>query len=744
MPRSTGSSTPPQGGSKRSRSSSPPQGDRKIASTQTTPTNAVAAIQSFLRGKIGFIVLLQFLLTTATKFNWIAYQGSPSILPEGLLSVEVVATWLLTRMFRFSPPDEQEIPDQVWHRVVQFLRENSHLEELKLLFEFITKYQKDLMSRNIIPNWVLIILAPISGQDRYQLSTFLRNTFHPSSEFWQHAVIGCTSDFLQFWLTEQTSYVWARLLFQLLQQPLSEDIKQIVQAFFAGKPFEFFMEIPVDLLIFLKHTGLLTERDICKYLFSPKRRNLLFSRIFLDKSLETPVVQDFLRKYFPTIHSYISRTNPSENVENEFSRVFRSPHAFFKTLLETEGLLVQSQVQAQEMAKFLGLFFWNPSLFFPTTIDFREFVSQIMRLPNNWKFLFVQLWRCEQSREYHVFEFIECFRKIERCLFSKTLASMMRVYITEVVGNSHPEVRKAFFKWLLEQNQSIQAHFPLTPETIQFCLSEFPGVQTKKTLFWWLFLVYSEEIDQRSDRELTVNMTRVCQDFGLQVTEEELGLRAQNGLNPIGAVCQSLNVITLNFEFRSCKLTRNFVSVCYCDRFKTEGSNPFRGFIHMLRTSLNSFINPKQAASCESLNALIVMSEGRPDNFRESPQNDPTFLIKFFQEYLPKLSLTEELVQLLYRLSKLVPDEVKQAMFTSCVHIKMLHEETMESTQGKKRSFDPTDPLSYEARCSRCARYFPLQGLGLDGHGGAICRKCSQSSGTPILTTLARLPSGSL
>ena len=164
----------------------------------------------------------------------------------------------------------------------------------------------------------------------------------------------------------------------------------------------------------------------------------------------------------------------------------------------------------------------------------------------------------------------------------------------------------------------------------------------------------------------------------------------------------------------------------------------------MLRTSLNSFINPKQAASCESLNALIVMSEGRPDNFRESPQNDPTFLIKFFQEYLPKLSLTEELVQLLYRLSKLVPDEVKQAMFTSCVHIKMLHEETMESTQGKKRSFDPTDPLSYEARCSRCARYFPLQGLGLDGHGGAICRKCSQSSGTPILTTLARLPSGSL
>lgn len=746
MPRSTGSSTPPQGGSKRSRSSSPPQGDRKIASTQTTPTNAVAAIQSFLRGKIGFIVLLQFLLTTATKFKWIAYQGSPSILPEGLLSVEIVATWLLTRMFRFSPPDEQPIPDQVLHRVVQFLRENSHLEELKLLFEFIKKYQKDLMSRNIIPNWVLIILAHICESDGQQLSSLLRTTFNSTSEFWQNAVLHLTPDFLKFWLTEQTSYVWHRLLFQILQQPLSEEIKQIVQAFFAGKPFDFFLELPVDLLILLKHNGFLTEKDICKYLFSAKRRNLCFWRIFLDyTSLENPVIQEFLKTHFQTIYGYISRRHPM-NVQNAFSRVFQLPHGFLKDLLETEGLLVQSQVQAKEMAKFLSLFFWNPSLFFPTTIDLREFVSQIMRLPDIWKFLFVQLWRCQQIRfgEYHVGEFVELIRQMEQCFFSKTLASMMRVYMTEVVANSDPEVQKTFFKWLLEQKQSIQAHFPLTQDTIQFCLREFPGVQTKKTLFWWLFTVHSAEIDQRSDRELTVNMTQVCQNFGLQVTEEELGLRGQNGLNPLGAVCQFFNVITLNFEFGSCKVTRIFVSVCYCDRFETEGSDLFRGFIHRLRTSLYEHINPKQAPNCSALFALINTCEAHPDFFKQRPPNDPTFLIKFFQEYLPKLSLTEELVQLLYRLSKLMPDEVKQAMFTFCAPIKILHEETLESTQGKKRSRDPTDPLSYEARCSRCARYFPLQGLGLDGHGGAICRKCSQSSGTPILTTLGRLPFGSL
>ena len=749
MPRSPRSSprsfNPPQGG-KRSRSPSQSQdGSRK--NRTLLPKTASAAIQAFFVGKMGVLMLLQFLLGTETSFNWIAYKGSPMPLPEGPLTAEVVATWLLTRMFRFSAPEEQQISDQQWHRVILFLRNNIHLEDLKLLFKFINKNQKDLMIRNIIPNWVLIILAPICESDGRQLSNLLRNTFNPTSEFWQHAVLGLTPDFLkQFWLTEQTSYVWHRLLFQILQQPLSEEIKQIVQAFFAGKPFDFFLEIPVDLLILLKHNGLLTENNICKYLFSPKRRNLCFSRIFLyEKSLENPIVQEFLKKQFPTIHTYISRTNPM-NVQNAFSRVFQLPHVFFKHLLETDGLLVQSQVQAKEMAKFLSLFFWNPSLFFPTSIDLREFVSQIMRLPDIWKFLFVQLWRCQQIRfgEYHVGEFVELIRQMEQCFFSKTLASMMRIYMMEVVANSDPEVRKNFFKWLLEQKQSIQAHFPLTQDTIQFCLREFPGVQTKKILFWWLFTVHSAEIDQRSDRELTVNMTQVCQQFGLQVTEEELGLRVQNGLNPAGAVCQFFNVITLNFEFGSCKVTKNFVSVCYCDQFETEGSNPFRGFIHRLRMSLHPYINPKQAPNCSALFALINNCEADHNLFKQSPPNDRSFLIKLFGEYLPKLKLSEELVQLLYRLSKLMPDEVKQAMFTSCVPIKMLHEEITESTVGKKRSYDPTDPLSYEAKCPRCTLYFPPPGLGQDGHGGAVCRKCSQASGIPIPITFGNLTFGSL
>jgi hypothetical protein len=742
MHRSTGSQ-PPQDG-KSSRSPSPSQdGGRKKAST-SVPTNALVAIRAFFGGKMGVLMLLQFLVGTETSFNWNAYQGSTTPLPEGQLTAEVVAKWLLTLMLRKPAPGEAVVTDDVWHHVLQFLRANANLVELKPLFDFIKKYQKELALRKIIPNWVLVVLAPICESDELSLSVLISQDFAPRPDFWQNAIRGLTPALLPFWFTEQTCYIWQHLLFQLLQQPLSEEVKQIVKAFFAGKPFEFFMDIPVDLFIFLKHSELLAENDIRRFLFTPKRRNLWGLNFFLyDTSIDNPLVQEFLKKNFPTILTYISRTHPN-SFQIEFSKVFRFTHVFFKTLLGTEGLLVKSNIRGQEMAKFLHLFCWDPSIFFPRSID--VFVSEIMRLPDHWKFLFVQLCRCEPRRfgEYHVSELIKCVRRLEMCLFSKTLASMMRVYMTEVVAYADPEVRKIFFRWLLEEKQSVRVHFPLTPDSIQFCLREFPSVQTKKTLFWWLFTVHSAEIDKRSDRELTIDMTKVCNETGFQVTEEELQLRAPNGMSSTGFVSQFFNVITLNFEFGSYKVTQNFYGIYDRDKFQTEEADLFRSFVSRWQSSLDPHINPKGVPNCSALLCLIITCEARPKFFEESPQEDRAFMIKLFEVYLPKLSLSEELVKLLYRLSKLMPDEVKQAMFQNCAHIKILHEETLECTSGRKRSRDPTDPLSYEAKCSRCAHYFPLQGLGLDGHGGAICRRCSQANGTPISTTLGRLTFGSL
>ena len=137
MHRSTGS--PPQCG-KRSHSSSPLEdGGRKKAS-KSVPTNAQVAIRAFFGRKIGVLMLLQFLVSTETPFNWNAYQGS---LPEVQLTAEVVATWLLTLMLRKPASGEAVVTDDVWHHVLQFLRENAHLVELKPLFDFIKKYQKE-------------------------------------------------------------------------------------------------------------------------------------------------------------------------------------------------------------------------------------------------------------------------------------------------------------------------------------------------------------------------------------------------------------------------------------------------------------------------------------------------------------------------------------------------------------------------------------------------------------------------
>jgi hypothetical protein len=742
MPRSTRSSTPPQGGGKRSRSSSQSKGGGRKANA-SVPMRASKGIQRFFGGKIEVLMLLEFLIGTETSFNWKAYQGTPMNLPEGQLTAEVVANWMLNVILRKPAPGEQQIPDQVWHRVLQFLRENAQFDDLKPLFEFIKKYQKDMMDQNVIPNWVQICLVPLCDSDAASISSILTRSFFLYSEFWQNAIEGLTPALLPFWFTEQTSHVWQNLIFQLLQHPLSDEIKQIVKAFFEGKPFDFFMEISMDILILLINDEVVNELNVLRYLFSPKRRNLGFLRIFVEESsIQNQIIQNFLKKHFAAIFNYISRTHPS-SVEIEFQRVFLFPHSFFKTLLETPDILVQSNIDCPEMENFLNLFCWNTNTLLSTYMHLNDFVSQIMKLPDDWKFLFVQFWRCEPRRfeKYYVSELIKCVRQQKRCLFSKTLASMMRVYMKQVVANTTPEVREYFFKWLLEQSQTIQSHFPLTKDDLQFCLHEFPNVQTKKTLFWWLFTVYAAENDQCSDRELTVNMTVICQEFGLKVTEEELCLRAQNGLNPIGAVCALFNVITLNFEFGSCKVTRNFVSVCYCDPFETDGSNPFRGFIHRLRMSLNAYINPKQVPNCGALIALIATCEARPEFFKEIPQNDRAFLIKLFGEYLPELSLKEEeLVPLLHRLSELMPENVKQAMFESCLQIKLLHNETLES----KQSCEQKEANSYEAQCSICASYlFPTE-LGLDGHGRAVCRRCSQANGMPILTTLSGLPFGRL
>lgn len=724
MPRSTESSPPP-----------PPQGG-----SGKVPKKASAAFQSFFRGKMEIFMLLQFLLGTETSFNFLAYQCSPMLLPEAQLTAEVVATWLLTLMLRKQTPGEQEIPDQVWHHVLKFLHENSHLDEIKLCFHFMKRYETQIIQREIVPFWVQLVLAPFCGFNASLISAAIANSPCRPPELWSNALLSFTPNFFHFWFTDQTPYVWQYLLYHLLShESFSGNVKNLVMAFFQDKPLEFMMQIPIDLLILLNHQKLITDNNLNKYLFSPQRRKNRKDRYFLDEYQIHPIVFVFLKKAFPSIYAYKLKNDAT------FKRVFLTPHNFFSTLLQSCKSFLESKILGNEMAKYLHMFCWDPTIFLPDFQNQGLIVKQILMLPDGWKYLFIQLWRYENSifMHYHIDRFIKTVNSLENCFFNRNIVSMIRVFMTELVSNASPEDKMFFFKWLLEQETHVQAYFQhLTPELVNYCLTTFPGTQTKRRLFWWLYTLQAALV-KSSERIFDVDMRQICEIMNLDVTVEELNFNALNGFSPAFFVSQIFGIITLKFRFGSFLRRIDFTRLSYCDKFVLEtNSCMFRVLVIGIKRAFFCHLDrhPIQQQNLNLLKELVVMCKQHSDLLKSLCQEDQAFLNSLFQDCLPKLRLNEELVKTLFEFAMLMPDYVRQVMFRSCVAIKIFHEETL----GSKRSRDPTDSSSYEALCSRCVHYFPPQGLGPNGHGGAVCRRCSQANGTPILTTFNSLPFGSL
>lgn len=259
MPRSTGS---------------PPQAAAGGGSPHTAPVpkNAVNAIQRFLGGNLGLLMLLQFLLGTPTNFTLQNYKASQMNLPEGQLTSEIVATWLLTFLFRKPVPGEPDVSDQVWHRVIVFLCENRECEQLKLLFEFLKKHQHHIFDVYVIPRWVQIVICPICDFDAKNLSDLMKRGFSQPHSFWQNILQGLSPSLLPFWMNEQTDYIMHYLIYELLQQPLSHEARNIIKTFLREKPLEFFSRIPADLLIFLNHYELIHVSLVVKSLFDDIRR----------------------------------------------------------------------------------------------------------------------------------------------------------------------------------------------------------------------------------------------------------------------------------------------------------------------------------------------------------------------------------------------------------------------------------------------------------------------------------------
>jgi hypothetical protein len=707
--------------------------------TAPGPKKAVTAIQRFFAGNFESLMLLQFLLETSTIFTLQKYKKASLItLPEDQLTAEIVVTWLLTLLFRNPAPGEAVVTDQVWHRVLVFFRENHECEELRLLFEFLKKIQHQIYSSNVIPRWVQIVLCPICDLDARMLSDLMKQEFMQPHSFWQNILQGLSLSLLPFWLNEQADCVMHYLIYELLQQPLLPTTRVIIQTLLHEKPLEFFSNMPANLLIFLSHYGLIPDSIVVKTLFHESRK--FFTRlpkVFLydDESMQNEICQAFFRKNFPSIYAFLSRT-PSFGMS--FNDTFVYPHRFFKKIIGTPNLLETSGIQIHEMRKYLSLFCWNQYTFFPSSLNNSHFFNQIMLLSDNWKFLFVQLWRIDTNyvSDFHIFALLKFVRQQTKCFFNKQLVDLFKIFMQQVVEKAPLKDKLTFFKWLLEQDITVLAHFQLTPELVQFCLTNFPNPSIKKTLFWWLFIVHSSLNYQRPERDLEINMDEVCQMMGLEISEEELGLtRSRETLiQKIGALTPLFNVITLMFKFGSFTSRHNFTSQTHCDHLSLNGLHPFRVLVYGIKSSLNLHLKPN--GSCDRIRTLVTMCEEKRELLLQMNEEDRKFLKALFGSYFRKLVMSEELVQLLHRLSQVFPGDVKQHMFEACLQLKMLDVEKA----GRKRSRDLTDPDSYEADCSMCRRPYPLPQLGLNAHGDPICRVCSQRFGIEIQTMLSGLP----
>lgn len=708
------------------------------AHTAPAPKKTVNAIQRFLGGNLGLLMLLQFLLGTPTNFKWQNYKAALITLPEGQLTAEFVVTWLLTLLFRKPGAGEEDITDLVWHRVLVFLRENRDCQQLRLLFDFLKKNQHQIYSSDVIPRWVQIVICPICDLDAKILSDKMKHDFSQPHGFWQNILQGLSLSLLPFWLNEQTDYIMQYLLFELLQQPLSHEARNIIQTFLREKPVEFFSYMPADLLVFLSHYELIPVPIVSRSLFDESRKFMTkIMKVFLYKdSMQTDICQAFFRKHFPCISGFLSRT-PSFGML--FNDAFVTPRRFFNEIIKTPDLLDDSRILSHEMRKFMILFCWNSYTLFPSLLNNSDFFNQIMRLSDNWKFLFVQLWRIDEHdvSDFHIFALIKHVLRETKCFFSMQLVGMLDVFMQHVVEKAPLKDKEAFFGWLLKQNITVLVHFQLTPELVQFCLTKFPNPSTKKILFWWLFMVESSLKYQGPERNLEIDMGEVCQRNGLNISEEELDLTRskESFIQKIFALAPMFGFITLVFKFKAVTTHHNFTSQTHCDHLSNIGSlHHFRVLVHGIKSSLNLHLKPN--GSCDRIRTFVSTCEAQREIIFQMDKEDRKFLKELFGSYLGKLILSEELIQLLHRLSQVFPEDVKQHMFEACLSLKMLDVEKA----GRKRSRDLTDPDSYEADCSMCRRPYPLPQLGLDAHGDPICRVCSQRFGIVIQTMLSGLP----
>jgi hypothetical protein len=542
------------------------------------------------------------------------------------------------------------------------------------------------------------------------------------------------------------------LLYGLLQTLVEDipEIRAIIQLFLAGKPINFFKFFQADLLIFLAHHQFLTYKLICEILFNRSRRENYRSSALWTwlhwSSLNDPIILNFLRDEFSSFHVYTIKENQC------FKNLFENPGHFFTTLLGTPDILKNSEILVKEMEKFFHLFFWSTNIFSLTP-------NQLLALPLQWRILLVQLYRCEPESllDHSILKFVGIVLNIQNVRFDKNLFDVMSIYVTEVVAKSSHDIKRNFLNWLLLQNQdmSILAHFQLTTELIQFAQRSFQCVHMKRALFWSLFLNNCVREYQGHKRNFKIDMGFICNENGLQTTDYELNLRNQETQKQFEELYSLFGIIHLSMKFgEEFTVNMSFPNVACCQTLlHFESLHPFRTFVIKMKMIFAPYTRAKPVSMItrERLSQFIKTISDHQAFIQQLTDIDRQFLKLLFSAYLPTFNLTDELLQHLRELSLLLPLDVRRAMFECCRPLEILDNETKrlaeeqaDASCGRKRIRDPSDPNSYEAKCSSCEKYYILTEIGVDHSGFTVCRGCSQSRGIVICTLLNRMPFASI
>jgi len=714
---------------------------------------AISAIQAFLKN--GQWITLLLALTQDSVFNWQAYMQRHDFgpLPDGPVTISIVATWLLT--FLFQKKEEPDVDHSTsFLRVIEFLKINRDLAEIKPLIDFLRIFQKSRIEREILPLWFEFSICSIIGADeqtiiQIQRAMQMNNSLSHHSLFWRNLINAMSLRSIPEWIGQTTPFIMNHVLFELLKMlpetaGLSEIIKVIIQAI----PRESFIVMPIDLLVYFVLSGLLKENVMRSYLFSKDRRRLNKShspRFFLeDTSLNDPICLSFLERLFPTICRFV-RSGSLVQFSN-VAMIFRNPHVFFQKLIETRSLLPDrnSGILVNEMRDYLNMFFWNHCVFFPRygTAYLSEFIKSIMVLQESWRFLFVQLWGINRfSFVPHISLLVLKVLNIRGKFFQQDVYEMCSVFMKTMVESASDEDKREFLSWLLNEDGLIQAHFPISPELVAFILQLFPaGPRIGRELFWLLFYNVCATRYREPEPLFEVNMDSVCSRFGFSVTEAELQLRTSDGMKPCHRIFDWFWIVRMDFSFQAFTVKYDFTNFSNCFPCPClERFDLFRQIVIHLKLSLNMHLQLTAYLSYVALNDLLSKCSENADSLKILETKERLFLKSLFKNYLPRLFPRDELWRILREISLLFPEDVKQQMLESNLLFKMFHNEAQAvPPESRKRKVDADDyeEDDCEIMCSFCSKYFQTSQIGFDGFGDTICRKCSQSRGYPIVCML--------